>query len=173
MKRPIQFSGDVACITLTKGYMAVIDAADAHLVDGRNWIAHEVRRKDGTVLSVYAYSMNPGPRKNRKLSHMHRVIMETPDGLQVDHIDGDGLNNRRNNLRNVTRAQNACNRRIAVNNTSGANGVTWDKAGAMWVAQIMVAKRNIYLGRYASVAEAKAAYDAAAQKYFGEFRRVG
>jgi hypothetical protein len=85
--RPIRVEGNVAFVPLTKGRESVIDAADVHLVEGFNWFAHV--RGGG----AYACSLRLSPK--RKHIILHRIIMGDPDGLEIDHIDGDGLNNRR------------------------------------------------------------------------------
>lgn len=110
--RTIRIEGNTAFVPLTKGYEAMIDASDVGLVEGYSWQAFVRRRKDGGYFPIYAmaYSLkNDGPR--RRLL-MHRVINPTPQGMVVDHINGDGLDNRRQNLRTVTQNQNMRNRRI-------------------------------------------------------------
>lgn len=101
---------------------------------------------------------------------MHRFILdlkkEDPD---VDHKDGNGLNNQRSNLRTATRAQNARNRRIRTDNTSGFKGVTWRKDLGKWNAFIEIKTKRIHLGYFTDPMEAACAYDMAAVKYFGEF----
>lgn len=115
MKRQIITIGQFAYIPLTQGYVATIDAADLHLVDGYTWTAI-VR-----PYTVYAYRKDPGTGKN---VHLHRVIMGDPEGLTVDHRDGNGLNNTRSNLRSATKAQNNRNQRVTPRNTSGVKGVS-------------------------------------------------
>lgn len=88
---------------------------------------------------------------------------------QVDHIDGNGLNNQRSNLRLATNTQNSCNKGLTVSNTSGYKGVSWNKKSRKWQAYINVDTKRIYLGRYDNRIDAAHAYDAAAIKYHGEF----
>jgi hypothetical protein len=87
----------------------------------------------------------------------------------VDHKDGNGLNNRRGNLRSCTRKQNAANRRLATNNKSGYKGVHWSKTRHKWVAQIGVDKKCINLGAFIDPWEAAQAYNTAALIEWGEF----
>lgn len=91
----------------------------------------------------------------------------------IDHRDGDGLNNRWRNLREATSAQNSANRRLSRNNTSGAKGVSWRTDLGKWKATIEVARRRRHLGFFVDKADAAAAYEAAAMEHFGEFARTG
>jgi hypothetical protein len=104
---------------------------------------------------------------------MHRLILAPPDGMEVDHADRNGLNNRRANLRIATRAQNLQNRgshtRSGQPSTSEFKGVSWDKARAAWKANINVHGRQEHLGRYSSEVEAARAYDLRAHEAFGPF----
>lgn len=97
-----------------------------------------------------------------KVFQVHRVIWamanyEVPEGYEIDHIDGDGLNNRIDNLRCVTRSDNFKNRRRATNNTSGIVGVRKRKGENKWTAQIKVQGKSIHLGTFASEGAAAAA----------------
>lgn len=159
--RPIRIEGDVAFVTLTRGYEAIIDAADVPLVERFNWYACVQRN------TVYA------SRKANKTSVlMHRVIMDDPDGFQVDHIDGNGLNNRRENMREATNAQNAHNSRIQRNNTSGFKGVSRHNRSAKWCAQIRLNGSCYRLGLFHTPEAAHAAYVAASEVMHGEFARA-
>ena len=92
-----------------------------------------------------------------------------PAGTIPDHRNGDGLDNRRSNLRPATNQTNLMNRGPQVNNTSGFKGVIFDKRSDAWRAQIKVDGRYIYLGCLDSKIEAAEAYNEAANKVFGEF----
>jgi hypothetical protein len=163
--RPIRICGDVAYVPLTQGYEAIIDVADVSLVDCYNW------RSLLTGATVYAFRSDYSGNKKRSVS-VHRTIMGEPDVLHVDHRDGDGLNNRRDNLRLATRSQNMHNRRVNRNSKSGFKGVFWHKAGKKWMAQIKINGEPIYLGLFASPEEAHAAYRRASEQYHGEFGRT-
>lgn len=93
--------------------------------------------------------------------------------LRIDHKDNDSLNDRIENLRPATRSQNMANSLLSKNNTSGQKGVSWHKRQRKWIARIMVDRKPIQLGSFDDPIEAKAAYDEAAKKYFGEFACVG
>jgi hypothetical protein len=92
--------------------------------------------------------------------------------VEVDHIDGDGLNNRRSILRLATRTQIRRNSKRPSNNTSGWKGVLWDKAKRKWRARICVNNIKKSLGRFHTKEEAAYAYDRTAIRLFGQFARV-
>ena len=165
--REIRIEGNDAFITLTKGYTAVIDATDVAMVAGRHWTAKESRDpRSGIINSVYAAT---GVATLR----LHRLLMCAPDGYEVDHIDGDGLNNRRINLRVVTKSQNLQNRRPNRKSASGVKGVTWHKRLGKWQASIMANKTAHYLGYFENLEDAAAAYAKASAELHGEFGRIG
>ncbi len=156
--RPIRVTGDIAYVRLTKGYEAIIDAADVSLVDGRNWCANVTRGL------IYALSGSPK-------TYLHRLITGVGAGFEVDHRDGNGLNNRRGNLRISTHAENLRNRGVQRNSASGIKGVCWDKSAKGWRAQIGVDGQMIYLGTFREKGLARSAYAAAALKYHGQHGR--
>lgn len=168
--RPIRIEEDIAYVPLTQGYEAVIDAADAHLVAGHNWVAHVVRRRDRSIINVYAERTQRLDGRKRRFA-MHRVICGVPDDLLVDHENCDGLNNRRSNLRPATRSENSKNSRISIANKTGHKGVRLHPSGA-WVARIRVNGSLIHIGSFASKDDAAAAYASASKLYHGEFGRV-
>lgn len=100
---------------------------------------------------------------------MHRIITEAPDDMFVDHINGNGLDNRRKNLRICTPAENTANRKKNKNNTSGFKGVYWRSKKRLFEASIRKDKKYHYLGYFELAIDAALAYDAAAKKLFGEF----
>jgi hypothetical protein len=109
--------------------------------------------------------------RNRKIILMHRVIMERilghSDFEEVDHIDGDSLNNQRDNLRVVTHKQNLENRKGANKNSkSGIRGVSWDKSKQKWQVEICTGGSRIFVGRFDIIEEAEKAAVAARAKYF-------
>lgn len=106
----------------------------------------------------------------RKGVLMHRFIVGEPDGLIIDHIDGDPLNNQRANLRLCTHSQNVRNQKSPHSNSkSGVKGVYWSVARGKWQADIRVNGKTIHLGRFTELLEAAEAYNAASAKYHGEF----
>jgi len=163
--KPIRIEGGIAYVTLTRGYTAIIDAADAPLVAGFNWSAMT------TSGLIYAQRKDYSSDKPRTVL-MHRAIMDEPNGLEIDHIDCNGINNQRANLRVATRSQNMCNRRLSGKNSSGLKGVTWYKRGGKWAAQIFANKQRIHLGYHATPEAAHEAYAEASARLHGDFGRL-
>ena len=108
---------------------------------------------------------------NGKTTGIHHLIMDCPDGLEVDHIHGVQTrnDNRKYNLRIVTRNQNNTNRRKPKNNTSGTTGVYWNRRLQKWCAYIYPNKKTIYLGSFNIKDDAINARKEAENKYYGEF----
>ena len=104
--------------------------------------------------------------------YMHRVVMNTPDGMETDHISMNTLDNRRENLRQCTRAENSANKKKYSTNTSGYKGVTWHKAANKWRAQITINYKNHILGQFDKIEDAAKAYNEAAKNRLGEFARL-
>jgi hypothetical protein len=120
---------------------------------------------NGHTTNFYAVGMtyNEGQRKGVK---MHRLIMDAPDNLQVDHMDRNTFNNTRDNLRVVTSALNAQNRSKTRNNTSGHTGVRWHKPSGKWQVSIQANNKNIYLGTYTELMDAVKTRKQAEEKYW-------
>lgn len=153
------FAG-VRFIPLTRGRGAVVDARDAE----------EVARYKWCFVKGYAYrraSLHDGGGSIL----MHRSLMGNPSGLEVDHENGLGLDNRRRNLRTATHQQNACNRGVRKHSASGALGVHWDARVGKWAAHICAHGHRQYLGRFVNKADAVEARNKAAELLHGEFRR--
>lgn len=161
-------------VPLTKGYHVIVDACDVDLAEC-SWFAYEKKSNR----TVYAVRHDRRTKDGQPTVQLHRVILSRVVGRplrineHVDHINGDGLDNRRANLRVATAAQNQANRKIPISNTSGYKGVSWHKKDCKWQAKIKVNYRTIYLGTFSDPEEAHAAYIAAAKKYFGEFASDG
>lgn len=142
----------VQVIPLTQDQFALVDAADYELLVGMGaWHARQDRN------TWYAFH---GGRP------MHKVLTGWP---QTDHINGNGLDNRRCNLRPATHQQNAGNRRIPSNNTSGYKGVYRTRSTGKWFARIVVNDENVHLGTFDDKVDAALAYDVAAREAFGEY----
>ena len=155
-------------IQISKGYAATVDDIDGDLA-ATKWSAIE------RTHTTYARRYSKGGRLERRTVSMHRVILQRTLGREllpsedVDHIDGDGLNNTRANLRAATRSQNMRNIRHGSKCNSGLRGVIKRCGGTRWDAVITVNYKQIYLGSYKSIEEASYAYKEAARRLFGEF----
>jgi hypothetical protein len=117
-------------LELTNGYTATVDDKDPKKPWRFHWWAYEDKRKDGTVRTVYARRWEGNSRTNRKLIHLHRFLLgvKNPE-VEVDHKDGNGLHNKRRNLRKSSHAQNQHNRGLQRNNTSGVKESVPREAG--------------------------------------------
>jgi len=153
-------------LPLTKGYYVLVDEEDYDFLAQWKW--HACISPSGNV-----YAMRNSPPINGKRTHimMHRIINKTPDGFRTDHINGNGLDNRKSNLRTVTPVQNGQNRRPNKKGTSKYKGVFWHKQHCKWYAQIQVNKKSIFLGLFTDEDLAAKAYEKAAKEKFGEFNR--
>ncbi|OGJ58310.1 hypothetical protein A2635_05320 [Candidatus Peribacteria bacterium RIFCSPHIGHO2_01_FULL_51_9] len=100
---------------------------------------------------------------------LHHFILPKKKGFDVDHINRNIFDNRRENLRYVTHSQNMMNMKKSAINTSGFRGVTWNKRRKKWVAQIGFQMEKIYLGAFNDIEAAARAYKTAALKYFEEY----
>jgi hypothetical protein len=137
--------------------------------------------KSGIRKDMVAGSLNPTTNHHQvlvdgKIYNLHRMIFMyhygyLTSGLEIDHIDTDKSNNRIENLREVTRAQNSMNTKIKSTNTSGVKGVYWNKSGQKWVSRIKVNGKNEYLGSYNTIEEAKEVITAARNNLHGDFAR--
>lgn len=149
-------------IPLSQGCSTVVDDADYAWLNQWKWYyqkGHAVRKvklENGKWIRFW----------------MHRVIAKTPAGFETDHRDGDGLNNRRYNLRTATHSQNNHNRGKYATNTTGYKGVSFDKRDKIYRAFIMLNGTNTCLGRFGVPEEAATVYCQAAEKLHGEFART-
>ena len=169
--RPIRVEGNIAYIPLTNGYEALVDANDVHLVEGYNWCSRIHRRKDGSIRNIYAQ------RSVQKLGvarnvWMHREILAAPEGLEVDHRNGNGIDNTRSHLRAATRGQNRCNCGASSRSKSGIKGVHFDDKRQKWVVSIALDGKSRTVGRFVFLADASAAYAKASAEMHGEFGRT-
>jgi hypothetical protein len=152
----------VKLIPLTQGQFAIVDDFDYLWLSKWKWRALKTQRE------FYAVTWGRPHGAPYSLA-MHAIILGTNGG---DHIDGNGLNNTRRNLRPSTTSQNGVNRRLNRNSNSGFKGVTWRASRKHWRAVIKAHGRAMDIGTFKDPTEAAMAYDSAAIKLFGEFART-
>jgi hypothetical protein len=148
-------------IKLTKGREAIVDDEDFEELNKYHWCV---------VSTGYAGRFTVTENK-RKLQYMHRQIMDVSDpNIFIDHINGNGLDNRRCNLRTANRYTNLSNRQITnKNNTSGYRGVYWHKRHGYWISSIKFYNKQIHLGNFKTPEEAARAFNRKARELFGEY----
>lgn len=153
-------------IKLKNNHILLIDEEDWQKVNHLKWTAHK-RPHDNCYYALTTDYSSGKP----KLQLIHRLIMNAPKNMTVDHINGNGLDNRRNNLRLATRKENARNQKLNKKSTTGFKGVSFHKRDKKYTAQIKLDKL-MHLGYFENPIEAAIAYDTAAKKYFGEFANL-
>lgn len=146
-------------IQLTQGKVALVDDEDYDLVSSYKW--HAGKNRSGIW---YAYTC----MGNRQTA-MHQLLTAF---VQTDHVDRDGLNNQRRNLRLCTTSQNGANRGKQKNNRSGFKGVCWNRTDHKWIAYIQCQRKWKYLGSYDVPLHAAQVYNIAALALFGEFANL-
>ncbi len=157
-------------IPLTRGKIAIVNNSDFKWLSKRKW--HAVRPTPTGIERWYAVRV-VGP-KGRKL-YMHKAIvarMGLPPQRLCDHKDGDGLNNRRTNLRPCSAAQNVQNKRKQRGASSQFKGVNWDRKNKKWLVRLNHNRKCCFSGRFRNEKSAAKAYDAAAKKFFGQFAKL-
>lgn len=147
-------------IKLSQNKVAKVDDSVFEKLNKFKWSAQKHRK------TYYALRVSNG-----KPILMHREIIGANDGELVDHINGDGLDNTKSNLRICTNSENLHNREKSVNNTSGYKGVYFEKSRNKWKAQIMINYKLINIGRFNTKEEAAKAYDNYARIHIGKFTR--
>lgn len=155
------------------GMFALVDEEDAALISQYRW--NPVPQCCGICYAATtgACTLPNGFRKKSGML-MHRLIMNAPQGIEVDHRDGYGLNNTRANLRLATRVEQGANRKRASNNKSGFKGVYFHRGwkNRPWIACVKRNGKEVYYEGFATAEEAARAYDRVARLVHGEFART-
>ncbi|RAK52107.1 AP2/ERF family transcription factor [Phenylobacterium deserti] len=151
-------------IPLTKGKVAIVDDADFDWLSQWKWMCSNGGRAVRGPRGEERY-----PKRHR-LIMMHRQLLQAPDGLEVDHIDGDPLNNQRSNLRLCTHQQNMKNR--SGYRSDKLKGAFFNRSIGRWQAVIVCDGRRHYLGTFGAELDAALAYDKAARELHGAFARL-
>ena len=152
-------------IPLTRGKYAIVDDADYEWLNQWKW--HSLKGNS-------TWYVSRSKRKGNKVKNylMHREILRTPKEKVSDHINGDGLDNRRSNLRICTQAQNSMNKNSSRNTSSKFKGVTFHKQTGKWQSQIETEGKMYYLGYYDDERRAALEYNKKAKEFFGEFAKL-
>lgn len=151
-------------ITLTQGKTTLVDDADYEWLNQWKWCAVHINR--------YWYASRTEGFRGQYIS-MHRLIIGVPQGLLFDHLNNNGLDNQRHNLRICTQAENTHNQmRQQRNKSSKFKGVYWHKPTNKWRAIIKINMKRLYLGNYTHEKDAAIAYNKAAIKCHGEFAKL-
>ncbi len=145
------------------------------IVYTKDGIPFQIDEEDAERVSKYLWRLDCGymTASQKKINgiknrlKLHRYIMQAPFGMQVDHINHDPLDNRKNNLRICLNRQNQYNQKISIRNTSGYKGVR--KIGKRFIAKIKFQKKDFHLGCFNDIKEAARAYDEKAKELFGEY----
>lgn len=163
-------TGGVVTIPLTQGYVAIVDSADVPLLSKHKWMVSTGNRKPYAIAAI-GYG-----RKGRKNVYMHRFLLDAKQGEQVDHVNGDGLDNRRANIRIATVAENNYNHFKRRNATSSAyKGVSFDVHYKLkpWMARGQRNGKCVFRKHFATEQEAALAYNEWAQSIpESEFTRI-
>lgn len=154
-----QIIGNIAIIFTRKGEPILIDLDDLSLASEYNWYLNK----------GYGYTHDPVLKKTISI---HRLLMNPPDFLEVDHINHLPWDNRRSNLRISTTAQNQYNSKLRIDNTSGYKGVSYNKKREKWLVNIRVHKKKKYIGAFKTLEEAVKASQLAQLTYHGEYTPV-
>lgn len=158
---------ECAEIYIGNGLFAVCDWEDFDKVKGFKWNPTSL---DNRVQWAWAYDVKHVGEKRKRVA-MHNLIMSPSDGFVVDHINGNGLDNRRSNLRIATPQQNQFNT-IHKGGSSKYKGVSFDNESGLWRAYISKDGKRSWLGRYQNEIDAAIAYDKAAKDMFGDFAKL-
>lgn len=146
-------------------YFALVDDSEFTLVMKHHWHFHNVPKGH----TAYAVTNVSYPSGKRSLITMHRLLMKFPKGKDIDHIDGNGLNNQRSNLRIASRGQNLCNRGKQSNNTTGFKGVSFNKHLRKYDSEITFRGKKFKIGHFTDKIDAAVAHDLWARDIHGEF----
>lgn len=151
-------------IPLSRGKFALVSDCDYERASQFKWSLDV----NGYACRMESYVGSDGKRKRRKVL-LHRFILDAPPHLQVDHIDHDKLDNRRQSLRLVTRTQNRANSRPRRNSSSRYKGVHWHKRDQCWCVMLRTNGVKYWIGTFQDEVDAARAYDRKARELIGAY----
>lgn len=157
----------MACFMNISDQIVTVDDKDYEKFKDMRW---HVGKNGYAVSTKYIRGSGRKNQKNQSI-YLHRLIMDCPESMVVDHINGNKLDNRRENLRICTQRENMVNCGLLKNNTSGVKGVSWSKASNKWEAFIHFNNKKIYLGVFKDKEEAIKKRDKEFNNYFGYIER--
>lgn len=163
------------CIELTQGKVAIVDDEDFENIARFRWQCASSKTHSLLYARRSQYMGGGAANCKLKLVQMHNLILPPLPGFVVDHIDGDGLNNRRSNLRYATHSQNRANGGAHINSKTGIRGVCYREGRRLpWSASIICGggTKKRHLGSFSTAEEAKESYITAAKARWGEFVRT-
>jgi len=160
-------------ISISRGKRVIVDDEDYdRLISMGPWFATAVVHGSGGPYAVRKTSRKKHPAGKQKTELMHRIIMRAKKGEMIDHINGNGLDNRKVNLRFCTASTNQMNRKSVRGSTSKFKGVCWNKKANKWQSQIKLNGVVMFVGLYEREFMAARAYDRAAREHHGKFARL-
>jgi hypothetical protein len=145
-------------IPLSQGRFALVDDIDYESLSSHKW-----------CMGKYYAMRTVRAEGNDTTIAMHRQILSFPSGKEIDHINGNQLDNRRSNLRTCTHSENQRNSKRRKNNKSGYKGVCWCSSGNKWKVQLRDNGKVKCIGFFTCLIKAARAYDKAAKEMYGEF----
>lgn len=157
----------MATIPITRGYEAIVDDEDVRWLKLFSWAASIGTSKARGYVSPKVYAVTRRGGRKAKFTYMHRIIIDAPEDMQVDHINGNSLDNRKANLRLATKRQNIYN--IKRTNKHGYRGV-WRHACGLYYAAIKINGATKFTSRgFPTAEEAAREYDKIARERHGDF----
>lgn len=169
-KKKIILTKEYAKMQLNRAKWTIVDLDEIEKLSKYSWYFANAPTGGYAAMDIWK-----DKKVVKKQLGMHRFLMNCPKGMEVDHIDGNTLDNRKRNLRICTHAENIRNVRLAKNNTSGYKGVVCyysKRLGLRYVAQIVFENKAHYLGTYNTAVDAALAYNYKAIELFGDFART-
>lgn len=154
-------------IKLTQNQVALVDDEDFDYLNQWKWFAMHNNRKGRK--HWYVGRNSPMVDGIRRTIRMHRLIMNVKEEMEIDHKNGNGLDNCRSNLRICLPIENTRNQRLRSDNASGFKGVCWNKEAKKFTASIGLNRKRQHIGYFCSALEAAKAYNETAKKLHGEF----
>jgi hypothetical protein len=147
-------------------YKILIDIRDKNKIEKYKWHIHKYFNY------LYIQGNTSQGKYNQKMQQLHRFLLDVEDiNILVDHRNGDTFDNRRDNLRQVNKSQNAINSKLRSDNKSGYKGISWDNTRNKWVVRLRLKDKYLFLGQFDCIEDAFRVRQEAENKYYGEYNR--